>query len=160
MSYTFICIWNFYYKYVVFSSITSESGILSAEVISASSPETPSPVPQKPHPVLQFQLNLLQQNKDCHDIEQLHSLVRKKFTQIMGTHFQPVPTNAEFYYYCPPNLFDDDAEVVYPCFIYQKMRLHLYLISMAGKCLFLRVPGFGRSGNIGRKAWSNTSRNR
>ena len=91
--------------------MTSESGVLSAMAMSTSSPETPSPVPHKPHPVLHFPLNLLQENSVCEDSKGLHNLIRKKFSEIMGTHFQPVPANADFYYYCPPSFSDDDVEV-------------------------------------------------
>ena len=98
--------------------MTIELGVLDPPPVSTSSPETPSPVPRKPHPVLQFPINLLHGSDTCEDTKGLHDLIRKKFTDIMGTHFQPVPANSDFFFYCPPNFHDDDAEVrlLFICF--------------------------------------------
>ena len=85
--------------------------MLDAPPVSASSAETPSPVPRKPHPVLHFPIDQLHDVNTCEDTKGLHDLIRKKFTEIMGKHFQPVPTNPDFFYYCPPNFHGEDVEV-------------------------------------------------
>ncbi|XP_077980912.1 KICSTOR complex protein SZT2-like isoform X2 [Glandiceps talaboti] len=66
-------------------------------------------------PMCTFPLSSLKTSKICEASEGLHDFIRKKFNEIWGQYFKPVPSNPDFYFYDPPNkensLSDDEGEL-------------------------------------------------
>lgn len=61
----------------------------------------------------------LNQPMPCSDLRPLHSLIKDKFFDIIGSSFHPIPTNSDFYYYrshpsVENDVNDSDDEISFP----------------------------------------------
>lgn len=80
--------------------LASESSIETEDL---SEPEFQSSrVPGHPDPGLEISLtDVCQLRGEAHDA--LHSLIQEKFLEISGLHFRTVPSNPQYFFYCPPS---------------------------------------------------------
>ncbi|XP_064122667.1 uncharacterized protein LOC135226915 [Macrobrachium nipponense] len=63
-------------------------------------------VPSRPKPVpsTRFPLSLLKQHLPCRDLQQLHSMIKERFSGILQGSFRPVPSLPEYYFFSPQSL--------------------------------------------------------
>lgn len=52
---------------------------------------------------LQFPLSLLRLHQPCANLKHLHKLIRTRFEEILCFSFKPIPTQPDYYFYCPPD---------------------------------------------------------
>ena len=52
---------------------------------------------------LQFPLSLLRLHQPCVNLKHLHQLIRTRFEEILCFSFKPIPTQPDYYFYCPPD---------------------------------------------------------
>ena len=52
---------------------------------------------------LQFPMSLLQLHQPCVNLKHLHKLIRTRFEEILCFSFKPIPTQPDYYFYCPPD---------------------------------------------------------
>ena len=88
--------------------MTSEPPALtSSPDVSQPDAEQPKAHAHAPHPALQLPVDLLLTENRCEDLRELHVLVEKKFSAIMGRHFQAVPSHPDFFFYCPSTYLEN-----------------------------------------------------